>query len=108
MGDSKRVTAYVKWFNNKSGYGFASTLGEDEPRDVFVHHTSIQVKKEQYRFLVQGEYIELDVSPISEQNSKHQWQSANVTGIHGGPLMCVTRQDMRDNSNTSKKNDVSE
>lgn len=106
MGDSVRVTACVKWFNNKNGYGFASTLGEDETRDVFVHHSSLQVKKEQYRYLVQGEYINLDVSAITDPNSKHKWQSANVTGVFGGPLMCETRQEIRDSAPPRKKDDV--
>lgn len=101
MGDTERVTARVKWFNNKNGYGFASTLGENE-RDVFVHHTSLKVGREQYRYLVQGEYVDLDVSAISDANSKHKWQSTNVTGVHGGPLMCETRQEMRDSSRTHK------
>ena len=102
MGDSERVTARVKWFNNKNGYGFASTLG-DSPRDVFVHHSSLKVDKEQYRYLVQGEYVDLDVSPITEEGSKHQWQSANVTGVQGGPLMCETRQEMRDSSRAHRE-----
>lgn len=101
MSDSNRVTARVKWFNNKNGYGFASTL-EDEPKDVFVHHTSLCVGKEQYRYLVQGEYVDLDVSPITDEASKHKWQSANVTGVKSGPLMCETRQEMRDSSASRK------
>lgn len=92
---SDRVTARVKWFNNKSGYGFASTLGDD-PRDVFIHHSSLKVGKEQYRYLVQGEYVDLDISPIEDEKSTHKWQSANVTGVQGGMLMCETRQEMRD------------
>lgn len=95
MGDSDRVTTRVKWFNNKSGYGFASTLGENV-RDVFVHHSSLNVGKEQYRYLVQGEYVDLDVTPITDVKSKHKWQSANVSGVQGGPLMCETRQEIRD------------
>lgn len=102
MADTEHVTARVKWFNNKNGYGFASTLGENS-RDVFVHHTSLNVGKEQYRYLVQGEYVDLDISPITEANSKHQWQSANVTGIQGGPLMCETRQEMRDSSRAHRE-----
>jgi cold shock CspA family protein len=97
MVDTERVTARVKWFNNKNGYGFASTLG-DKPRDVFVHHTSLKIDKEQYRYLIQGEYVDLDISPITEANAKHEWQSANVTGVQGGALMCETRQEMRDSS----------
>ena len=109
MGGAERVTARVKWFNNKNGYGFASTLGENQ-RDVFVHHSSLKVGKEQYRYLVQGEYVDLDVTPITDESSKHQWQSTNVTGVCGGPLMCETRQDMRDSSNSRKSrgNETSE
>ncbi len=106
MGDLERVTARVKWFNNKNGYGFASTLG-DSPRDVFVHHTSLKVGKEQYRYLVQGEYIDLDVSSITEDGSKHQWQSSNVTGVQHGPLMCETRQEMRDSSRVHRETNAS-
>ena len=102
MGDTERVTARVKWFNNKNGYGFASTLG-DNTRDVFVHHTSLKVDKEQYRYLVQGEYVDLDVSAITDSSAKHKWQSANVSGVQGGPLMCETRQEMRDSSRAHKE-----
>lgn len=107
MGGAERVTARVKWFNNKNGYGFASTLG-DNVRDVFVHHTSLKVGKEQYRYLVQGEYVDLDVSAITDPNSKHQWQSANVTGVQGGPLMCETRQEIRDSSRSHKEGAATE
>lgn len=106
MTDSERVTARVKWFNNKNGYGFASTLG-DSPRDVFVHHSSLSVSKEQYRYLVQGEYIDLDITPITEEGSKHKWQSANVTGVQKGPLMCETRQDARDSSRAHREANAS-
>lgn len=97
MVESQRVTARVKWFNSKNGYGFASTL-DDDSKDVFVHHSSLKVSKEQYRYLVQGEYVDLDLSPITDENSKHHWQSANVTGVQGGPLMCETREEMRASS----------
>jgi cold shock CspA family protein len=106
MADSQRVTARVKWFNNKNGYGFASTLGDDV-KDVFVHHTSIKVSKEQYRYLIQGEYVDLDLSPITDEKSKHKWQSANVTGVQGGPLMCETREEMRASSKDRKGEDSS-
>ena len=42
----------VKWFNNKAGYGFITVTSKDHNgEDVFVHHTAIQVKQEQYRYL---------------------------------------------------------
>jgi len=88
MVHTERVVARVKWFNNKHGYGFIATM-EDEPRDVFVHHTSLRVSTEQYCYLSEGEYIELDISPNTDQ--KHKWMSSNVSGIKGGPLMCESR-----------------
>jgi cold shock CspA family protein len=102
MSATERVTARVKWFNNKSGYGFASTL-EDTPRDVFVHHTSLKVGKEQYRYLIQGEYVDLDVSPLENDSAGHKWQSSNVTGVKGGLLMCETRQEARDSDRARAK-----
>ena len=52
--DEKATTTHgrVKWFNNKAGYGFITvTSGEHEGSDVFIHHSAIEVAKEQYRYL---------------------------------------------------------
>jgi CspA family cold shock protein len=90
-----RVTGCVKWFNNKSGFGFVSYSNGD----IFVHHTSIKVGSEQYRYLVQGEYVEFDVSPAS---GAHEFQASNVSGINGGKLMCETRQNVRESKTQYK------
>ena len=56
---AERHTGRVKWFNSKTGYGFVTvTDGSKSGTDVFVHHSSVQVEKEQYRYLVQGEYVQ--------------------------------------------------
>ena len=89
MADSERVTARVKWFNNKNGYGFASTLGENQ-RDVFVHHTSLSVGKEQYRYLVQGEYVDFQL--MKSENGKHEYHATDITGVSDGPILCETRR----------------
>jgi cold shock CspA family protein len=84
----------VKWFNNKSGYGFITISdGEYEGTDIFVHHSSITVEKEQYRYLVQGEYVEFILKEMLE--SDHKWQATDVSGISGGKLMCETRLETR-------------
>ena len=91
-----RLTGIVKWFNNKSGYGFISTL-DDEKKDVFVHYTSISGynpdSKETfvYKFLVQGEYVEFVL--LKTEDEKHEVKADNVTGIKGGPLMCDTQHE---------------
>jgi len=91
---SERFTGRVKWFNNKAGYGFITvTDGPKAGSDIFVHHTSIQVDAQQYKYLVQGEYIEFALSTVS--NGTHEFQAGDVSGIKGGKLMCETRHEVR-------------
>jgi CspA family cold shock protein len=89
-----RFTGRVKWFNNKAGYGFITvTDGPKSGSDIFVHHSSINVSTQQYKYLVQGEYIEFTLSNVSSGN--HEFQAADVSGIKGGKLMCETRNELR-------------
>ena len=91
---SERFTGRVKWFNNKAGYGFITvTDGSKSGTDVFVHHSSIKVDSEQYKYLVQGEYIEFTLSDT--KTSSHEFQAGEVSGIKGGKLMCETRRESR-------------
>ena len=91
---SNRFTGRVKWFNNKAGYGFITvTDGPKAGSDVFVHHTSIKVDAQQYKYLVQGEYIEFALSTVP--NGVHEFQAGDVSGIKGGKLMCETRHELR-------------
>jgi len=96
MSDSsvEKFTGRVKWFNNKAGYGFITvTDGPKSGSDVFVHHSSVKVDAEQYKYLVQGEYIEFSLATV--ENDKHECQATNVSGIKGGKLMCETRNETR-------------
>jgi len=89
-----RLIGRVKWFNNKAGYGFLTiTDGEKSGMDIFVHHSSINVSNQQYKYLVQGEYIEFNL--INVENSTHECQAADVSGIKGGKLMCETRHEFK-------------
>ena len=96
MSDNQSVTSSthdigcVKWFNNKSGFGFITvSTGEHKGTDIFVHHTGINVLNEQYKYLVQGEYVELSIE-VSD-NDKYKYKAVKVSGISGGKLMCETR-----------------
>jgi CspA family cold shock protein len=103
---SEHLTGRVKWFNNKAGYGFVSvTDGPHSDTDVFVHHSNINVDSQQYKYLVQGEYVEFELTHL--ENGKHEWQASNVSGIRGGKLMCETRRESkiyRDEYRTAKEN----
>jgi cold shock CspA family protein len=91
---SEHLVGRVKWFNNKAGYGFLTiTDGPRSGSDIFVHHSAINVENQQYRYLVQGEYVEFDLGKI--ESDKHEWQALNVAGIRGGKLMCETRRELK-------------
>lgn len=95
MSSENRCTGVVKWFNNRAGYGFVTaTTGDKEGSDIFAHHTSIQVGKEQYKYLVQGEYVEFSVSP-TEEGVSHEYQASDIKGMNSGKLMCETRFENR-------------
>lgn len=91
---SERFLGRVKWFNNKAGYGFITvTDGTRSGSDIFVHHSSINVENQQYKYLVQGEYVEFDL--VKTESQTHEWQASNVAGIKGGKLMCETRHELK-------------
>ena len=89
-----RLTGRVKWFNNKAGYGFITvTDGSRSGSDIFVHHSSIGVASQQYKYLVQGEYVDFELS--ATPGGSHEFQATNVVGIKGGKLMCETRHEFK-------------
>jgi len=92
--DGTRQIGRVKWFNNRAGFGFITMLqGEKKGEDVFTHHSGINVDQEQYKYLVQGEYVTFELR--ASDNSEHPYQAGNVKGVLEGMLMCETRTSMR-------------
>ncbi|MGH9750308.1 MAG: cold-shock protein [Candidatus Polarisedimenticolia bacterium] len=47
----------VKWFNDSKGYGFITP--EDGGKDVFVHHSAIQMAG--FRSLSEGDVVEFEI-----------------------------------------------
>ena len=94
--EQQTTSGRVKWFNNKAGYGFISVSDceTNEERDMFVHHSEIKVEQTQYKYLVQGEYVEFVIGAINREN-KIDTHATNVRGINGGKLMCETRNEVR-------------
>lgn len=99
-----RVTGRVKWFNNKRGFGFITSLtGDTVDVDVFAHHSAITTSNEQFLYLVQGEYVDFVMKPATseaqaaatENEPSPRWEALAITGFGGGKLMCETRHETR-------------
>lgn len=89
-----RYNGRVKWFNKKSGFGFITiSEGDRVDTDVFVHHSNLNVTEEQYRYLVQGEYVSFTLG--TTEGGDHEFQAINVSGVFGGTLMCETHREVR-------------
>jgi CspA family cold shock protein len=109
-----RFIGKVKWFNNKSGFGFITVSSESDfkDKDIFVHYSAINTTDNQYKYLVQGEYIEFEIT--STINGDHEHQATNISGILGGDIMCETRRlnrppdDKRRSSNNGDNNEDEE
>ena len=87
----QRITGRVKWFNNKAGFGFVTAVeGDLKEKDVFVHYSSINVPDDQYKYLVQGEYVDFELT--DSEKSDHEFHAINISGVKGGNLMCETRR----------------
>ena len=101
--DGTRYTGRVKWFNNRAGFGFVTVLdGPQKEEDVFAHHSGIVVNDEQYKYLVQGEYVQFELR--ESDNDQHPYQAGNIRGVMDGVLMCETRAAMRkENTNSQRK-----
>jgi cold shock CspA family protein len=88
---SARLLGQVKWFNNKAGYGFITVSdGDQAGKDIFVHYSSIKVVNSQYKYLIQGEYVEFTLTKSTGE--QHEYQANDISGIKGGLLMCETRR----------------
>ena len=99
---AQRTTGRVKWFNNKAGYGFiTATTGAQAGTDVFAHHSGLAVASQQYRYLVQGEYVEFQMNSV--EGGAHRFQAADVSGIGRGMLMCETRRSFREGQPSSEQ-----
>ena len=87
--ENLKILGCVKWFNNKTGYGFITNM--DNRKDVFVHHSALNVEGNQYKYLVQGEYVSFDLVKSKDNSSC----AGNVTGVNGGKLMCETKHSLK-------------
>jgi len=88
---SERIIGRVKWFNNKSGFGFITVCdGHHKDKDIFAHFSSLRGESSQYKYLVQGEYLEFTLS--KSESEQHEFVAVDISGIKGGLLMCDTHR----------------
>jgi cold shock CspA family protein len=93
----KNYIGRCKWFNSKNGYGFISFKNDkDNINDIFIHHNSIKVNNEQYKYLVVGEYVNFKIIENDNINNKYKYYASEVCGIDDGKLMCETRKEIKD------------
>lgn len=91
FSETTEYNGRVKWFNKRAGFGFITCMSDEKKEeDVFVHHTGVKVESEQYRYLVQGEYVTFTLT--GSENEKFPYQATNVRGAWKGDLMCETRK----------------
>ena len=91
VSEPVRLLGQVKWFNNKAGYGFITVNdGEYANKDIFIHYSAIRVTNSQYKYLVQGEYVEFSL--VKSSSETHEYQATDISGVKGGALMCETRR----------------
>ncbi len=91
----------IKWFNSKSGYGFITFTSDIEnikDRDIFVHHSKINVSDKIYRYLCDGEKVTFSVCKSEANNTKHQYQASGVKG-DGSSLICEHQISRNNNDN---------
>ena len=67
------TTGVVKWFNDEKGFGFITR--DDGEKDVFVHHSAIQM--DGFRSLQEGQKVQFDVvegqkGPAAENVTKFE------------------------------------
>jgi CspA family cold shock protein len=70
---SEKIIGWVKWFDNRKGYGFISVENKEE--DVFVHFSNINM--EGFKKLDQGDQVEFELK--ENEDSDKGPEALNVT-----------------------------
>jgi cold shock CspA family protein len=101
------VLGQVKWFNNKTGYGFVTVVSDspNKGKDIFAHYSNLKIEKSQYKYLIQGEYIQFDL--VKPDKGNHEFHAVGMTGVCGGSMMCEVKYELSQERTTKKRQDES-
>ena len=99
-----RIQGKVSWFNEKRGFGLVNL----DDNEIFVHHSEINVSKEVYKFLSEGEDVEFEVVEVEDKKSGNKKLCAkNLSGLNGQKLICETvKGKVQDKSKNKRKENL--
>ena len=79
-------TGTVKWFNARKGFGFITP--DEGDKDVFVHHSAINTKNDEFANLNENDKVEFDVN-----QGEKGLEAKNVTVTEAAPFQARERRD---------------
>ena len=79
-------TGTVKWFNARKGFGFITP--DEGDKDVFVHHTAINTKNDEFANLNENDKVEFDVN-----QGEKGLEAKNVKVTEAAPFQARERRD---------------
>lgn len=79
-------TGTVKWFNARKGFGFITP--DEGDKDVFVHHTAINTKNDEFANLNENDKVEFEVN-----QGEKGLEAKNVNVTEAAPFQARERRD---------------
>ena len=79
-------TGIVKWFNARKGFGFITP--DEGDKDVFVHHSAINTKNDEFANLNENDKVEFDVN-----QGEKGLEAKNVTVTEAAPFQSRDRRE---------------
>lgn len=85
MNTAMRTTGQVATWRADRGFGFIKR--DDGLPNIFVHQRNIVVEDGRFRSLLEGEVVEFEVAPCSDDGSDSRVEAVRVNGPGGAPVL---------------------